>query len=937
MRFLRLAAWALWFTLSWVALAHADPITALIGAVSSLLGTTVGQLVVGIAITVFRGLLAQALQKKPQEPGVQVRLSSGGDTPQSFIMGSCATAGHLVYGGTWGKAGKTPNAYLTKVIALSDLPLHALTGMWVGDQKVTLPTMTGSPPTDQGWPVAEYNQDGTDYLWIKFYDGTQTAADSFLTTTFGSDPDRPWESDMIGRGIAYVIVTARRNDELFAGVPNFLFETDGINLYDPRKDDTVGGDGDHRWDDPTTWEPSDNPIVHIYNIIRGIRYDGEWVYGGQTISGYQLPVANWIAAANACDEEIENADESTEPRYRSGCEISVDQEPADVIEVIKRGCSGHCNEVGGAFKFLVGAPGAAVYSFTDEQIIVTEGQSFDPFPGLESTHNGAQASYPEPAEKWAAKDAPAYLRSDLETLDDGRRLVADISYPTVPYALQVQRLLKEAVEAARRFKQHQFYLPPDAQVLEPGDVVAWTSARNSYSDKKFLVMEVADQPNLLVLVTLMEIDPSDYSWDPLTDEKPYSVGVIGPVRAPSQNFAGWAVEPYTFVDASGNPRRPGILVKADGDLDDVEFVRVQVRRDGETTLEYDSVYPYGDPNTNTDPLEIPITFGAILPNEDYEVRGFLVPYSYRPTNGSSWLKVTTPDIKLGSGDIYPIDLAALNADVKELMAWTASGYRDVMDELLMVTTWAANQELANFADKQQLRTELRSESDGITAAYTEAITVATGPSSALAQRITSLEVTIPNKADASVVSALSLTVAEHGSTLTSHGSDITALQNTVNDPTTGVAATAGAVSSLISDVSTIDGLVSAQASSITALQTSYNSVSGSATFRMNTGYTPAAGWTSRIGLQTRINSSGTFRDAGIFLESTATQARVIIKADQFIVTDGTNNAQPFVFTGGTAYMQNARIGTVYFDQLSSSNGKLILRGNGSNADIRMFT
>lgn len=895
MRLLRLAAWTLWFTLSWVALAHAGPITALIGAVSSLLGTTVGQLVVGIAITVFRGLLAQALQKKPQEPGVQVRLSSGGDNPQSFIPGSCATAGHLVYGGTWGKAGKTPNAYLTKVIALSDLPLHALTGMWVGDQKVTLPTMTGSPPTDQGWPVAEYNQDGTDYLWIKFHDGTQTAADSFLTSTFGSDPDRPWESDMIGRGIAYVIVTARRNDELFAGIPDFLFETDGFNLYDPRKDDTVGGDGDHRWDDPTTWEPSDNPIVHIYNIIRGIRYDGEWVYGGQTISGYQLPVANWIAAANACDEEIENADESTEPRYRSGCEISVDQEPSDVIEVILRGCSGRCLEVGGAFKVIVGAPGAAVYSFTDEQIIVTEGQGFDPFPGLESTYNGAQASYPEPAEKWAAKDAPAYLRSDLEALDDGRRLVADLNYPTVPYALQVQRLLKEAVETARRFKQHRIYLAPDAQVLEPGDVVAWTSARNSYSDKKFLVMEVADQPNLLVLVTLMEIDPNDYSWNPLTDEKPYSIGFIGPVRAPSQNFAGWAVEPYTFFDASGNPRRPGILVKADGDLDDVEFVRIQVRLDGETTLEYDQVYPYGDPRTNSDPLLIPVDFSGILPDTDYEVRGLLEPYSDRPTAWSSWLQVTTPNVKLGSGDLYPIDLVALDADVKELMAWTAAGMRDALEELRAIAAWAANQDLSNFTDKQQLRTELRSESDSlygaVTAEYTDAITVATGPNSALAQRVTSLEVTIPNKADASVVSALSLTVAEHGSTLTS------------------------------------------QADAITALQTSMGEVSASATFRMNTGYTPAAGWTSRIGLQTRINSSGTFRDAGLFLESTASLARVIIKADQFIVTDGTNNAQPFVFTGGVAYMQNARIGTVYFDQLSSNNGKLILRGSGNFADI----
>lgn len=1026
MKFLRLAAWAMWFTLAGVAFAHAAPLVGLFGVIGQAIAGlgVVGQLLVGLAIKVGLGLLQKALQKKPQEPGIQAEITVGGDNPLSFIMGHFATAGQLEYVNTWGKAGKTPNAYITHVISLSDLPLNALTGLWVNDQKVTLPDMSGSAPTDQGWPIEEFEQDGTDYLWIKFYDGSQTTADSFLTSTFGSDPERPWGSNQIGRGVAYAIVTARRNDELFSGIPSYLFETDGIPLYDIRKDDTAGGDGDHRWDDPDTWEPSDNPVVHIYNIIRGIRYDDEWVYGGQTISAYQLPDANWIAAANACDEEIENADESTEPRYRSGCQVTADQPPADVIESILRGCSGHCNEVGGAFKIVVGAPGAAVYTFTDETIIVTEAQGFDPFPGLESTYNGAQASYPEPAEKWAAKDAPAYLRSDLESLDDGRRLVTGLAFPTVPYALQVQRLLKEAVEDARRFRQHQHYLPPDAQVLEPGDVVAWTSARNSYSDKKFLVVEVADQPNLLVLVTLKEIDPSDYSWDALVDEKPYSIGFIGPIRPPVQEFAGWAVEPYTFVDASGNPRRPGILVKADGDLDDVEFVRIQVRLDGETTLEYDQVYPYGDPRTNSDPLLIPVDFSGILPDTDYEVRGLLEPYSDRPTNWSSWLKVTTPNVKLGSGDFYPFNLAALDDDVKELMAWTAAGMRDALEELRAIAVWTVNQDLSNFTDKQQLRTELRSESDSlygtVTAEYSNAITAATGPGSALVLRIESLEATIPtlatasavstlasrvdatelgvaanagsivslntaldgkadsstvstlastvstqggtltsqglaitalentvndpstglaSKAAASTVSALSSTVASQGGTLTSHGSAITALQNTINDPSTGLAtkASSSAVSSLSSTVSSLSGTVSSQASAITALQSSVGEVSGSATFRMATGLTPSAGWTSRAAIQVRVDSGSTFRNAGIYLEATASAARVIIAADQFIVTDGTNNAQPFVFTGGTAYMQNARIGTVYFDQLSSSNGKLILRGNGSNADIRMFT
>ncbi|TXR46351.1 hypothetical protein [Phyllobacterium endophyticum] len=62
--------------------------------------------------------------------------------------------------------------------------------------------------------------------------------------------------------------------------------------YDIRRDSTNGGSGAHRWDNPATWEPSDNPVVLIYNIIRGIYYGTEWVYGGQNLPAYRLPASN---------------------------------------------------------------------------------------------------------------------------------------------------------------------------------------------------------------------------------------------------------------------------------------------------------------------------------------------------------------------------------------------------------------------------------------------------------------------------------------------------------------------------------------------------------------------------------------------------------------------------------------------------------------------
>ena len=56
-----------------------------------------------------------------------------------------------------------------------------------------------------------------------------------------------------------------------AGRPSFLWVLRGMKCYQARKDDTVpGGSGDHRWDDPSTWEWTQNLAECRYQFQRGI-------------------------------------------------------------------------------------------------------------------------------------------------------------------------------------------------------------------------------------------------------------------------------------------------------------------------------------------------------------------------------------------------------------------------------------------------------------------------------------------------------------------------------------------------------------------------------------------------------------------------------------------------------------------------------------------
>jgi hypothetical protein len=635
--------------------AHADPISLAVTAIAQAIGSitsigVIGKLILTVALNVGLSLIEKAMAKKdqPQPAGAKLEISMGDDHAMSFIIGNYATAGRRKYAGSWGEDGKTPNAYFTDVIEVGNLPNYAgergLTSVWIDDQQVGV--LWEEPhPDGRGFPVLQYRVNGKDYLWIKFLDGTQTGADAFLTAKFGADLDRLWKPTMIGLGCQIVVLTARYNTDLFSGIPAGLYQPHPVPLYDIRKDSSVGGNGSHRWDSPATWEPTSNSATMIYNLARGVYYGQEWVYGGQNIAAFCLPAANWMAAANACDTLVALDGGSSEPAFRAGYEVPCDQQPLDVISELLKGCNGRMAEVGGIFKVLISTPGGAVYSFSDDDVVVTEEQDFQPFPSLSDTYNAIEATYPEPTEKWATKDAPGRYNADLEAQDGNRRLPAQIQLPAVPFANQVQRVGLAMIQDYRRFRVHQIALPPDAYPLEPNDVVSWTSARNGYDEKKFLVVTVEPQPNFLIVVTLKEVDPADYDWHSGL-QLPTATGWIGPITPPSQPMVGWTVEPATVKDAGGIDRRPAIKISCAPDMDDVERVWVQVRLKETGDIVFDS-----DSTRYASPFSWVLSGQWTLSNTDYEARGRYVPKSNRATDWSAWLAVKTPNVLIQSGDV----------------------------------------------------------------------------------------------------------------------------------------------------------------------------------------------------------------------------------------------------------------------------------------------
>lgn len=485
----------------------------------------IGSILVKTAFSVATSLLQKAFAGKSGSGpafGIEGKVQAGGEVPRSIMLGLGATAGSLVYHNQWGTFGKVPNAYYTRVTALSDVPVDSLSGLFVNGVRVTL--LTGEADADKGIPVDEFRVSGRDHLWVKFYDGTQVAADAFLTGTV-STTERPWASTDIGTGVAYAVTTCLFDRDLFSGFPDFLFELQGMPLYDITKDSTAGGSGSHRWDTPSTWggDGDDLPAVQIYNLLRGISYDGDWLYGFQGVTAAQLRAADWIAAIDLCRATDVLGDPGI-ATYVAGGELTVSTQVRDAIEALQSACAGKIADVGGVFVPRVGPPPSSSASITDGDIVITAPQGYVPFPGLSDSINGIEASYPEPDEGWTMRPAPALLDSTLEAEDQGIRLTAKTDLPMVYTAERVQYLMQAALAEARRFRRHAVVVGPAFWEREPGETVAWTSTRHGYSAKLFRIEGVSILPAGWIAWDLVEVDPADYDWTRSTD---YTAPTLG--------------------------------------------------------------------------------------------------------------------------------------------------------------------------------------------------------------------------------------------------------------------------------------------------------------------------------------------------------------------------------------------------------------------------
>lgn len=612
----------------------------------------------GIALLAGGLALAQATILAPKIGGKQERQASEttlqlGEVPRQAIFGRAATAGSLLDGFNYG--GEYGTDWEVLVLALADHECTALEGFYVNDDYVGF-TGDGS--------VAGYNGQ----LQVYFLPGTATQAMPSVVTAQGG-----WSASDNCKGVACVVVAYKADDPESenpvwpGGRPRFLWVVKGKKCYIPARDDTVtGGSGTHRWNNPSTWEWTDNAEHCRYQFERGIYAldqvdQPDQLVIGRGLSQLEAPPELSIVYAATCAETVPLQGGGSEIRYAFNGIVGADESFLEAETDFADAMAGIIVQPDGGIAVEPGAAKAVSVEITDADILNLAEVEVEEFRGEADGEwvNTVVPRFVDTAKKWTMHSGPV-RRVYADVIADGGPRLDNPELKHVTSGTQAQRIGDIRRRLGRLLGQGGLKLGPRFAGLEEGDWIGWTSDRHFGGARKvFRIQSYSRDMGWHMQLRLREIASSAYGWNELADEEsdqtllPSPI-VLPPIGPPGEN--AWSVEAGSIEGVRGV--QPALVIAGSRDNGRATAIRLEVRKVGDVDWRL-----AGDYGANATDLTIPgvadstgheVAVSYLVDGEPGE-RRVLAPATTGDMEGAaSWDNITDP-----SGT-KPVDNATRN-------------------------------------------------------------------------------------------------------------------------------------------------------------------------------------------------------------------------------------------------------------------------------------
>jgi hypothetical protein len=533
------------------------PVIAAVAALSVL------ELVVYGALIFYAVTSAKLASKKSRGAGSEARDRSivirSASEPHRIVYGRCIISGPLAYF----ERDPADASIIHLIVLLTGHEVSAIRRVWFDDVVVGALDGSGDVTTGQFAGYARI---------VKHLGAASQTADSALVAA----SDGKWTTDDRLRGLAYVYVRLKRNDDLFpTGMPNIRCEVDGKAVYDPRDagtrwtmnpaliardillsewglscdsseiDDATVNAAANVCDETVTVNVYTSPAVTVDNTTDTLTFasreiqigtgDGVQIVSSGTYPGNLSAATTYYAirtgettvqlattyadALSATARNISSNGSGTitlshinQRRFTANGTFTRATDPREMLSQIQEAMVGRTIYQEGVWRIHAGAWATPAVTLTEADL--RGPVTLQPRTTRQDLFNAVRGTY-APSYNAQMVDFPMVTDSGYETEDGGVRIEKDIELPFIDNAVRAQRIAKLVLERARRPEVLILRCNLRAFRVRTWDTVYVTISLLGYSAKTFRVVDwvlSADDGVLGINLTLQAEDSTVFSW-----------------------------------------------------------------------------------------------------------------------------------------------------------------------------------------------------------------------------------------------------------------------------------------------------------------------------------------------------------------------------------------------------------------------------------------
>ena len=408
-------------------------------------------LTTAMVITIAASAAAALLTKVPslgaytsQQERKQVLRSSS--APQVYIYGRTMTSGLLFFAEE--EKGDQEKEWVHLAITLAAHEIDAVETIYLGDE-----------------PVGAY---GNLVTW-ELHNNRQTA-DPFMLEHCQS-----WKPDMIGKGIAWLRISLKFDQEKFpAGLPNIKIQLRGKKVYDPRTQQTA-------------W--SDNAALCILDFYKNVC----------NVSDAEIDLNQFIQATNISDQIVAP---NSYKRYTINGAFDLTDAQSSVLDDLHKACAGEPTYMAGRHGLLVGAYyGPATLEIHPGQIV--SDVKIVPEAAYNQKLNTVTGTFTDPDQLFTEVDyPPVFVQQYID--EDGFEFTDDLKLRFVSNVYQAQQLAQLKINRTRVGRSLQFTMNLSGYQYRPGYYVKLFLPQLGINGQEFRITEWDFAPNGGVNITLKQ-------------------------------------------------------------------------------------------------------------------------------------------------------------------------------------------------------------------------------------------------------------------------------------------------------------------------------------------------------------------------------------------------------------------------------------------------